>query len=173
MGLLDLLTREHDVFRALLERMETAFKYGEEIARREIQENLLLLVPALEKHERIEDVAFPVPERGSRADHRRAVAQMAEQHEDVSRLRARALEALEHFDRVSIEELKTLVLRLGDRLRVHFRMEERRLWPEARPALGRAREAAMERRLSRQLRDLERSIERGRAAIGDYLGGRR
>ena len=61
MTVINSLAREHRLFLRLLERLERAMRYGEKTGREEIRGGLLVLLQALERHERIEDAVFSRP----------------------------------------------------------------------------------------------------------------
>ena len=153
MTLLDTLAREHRLFERLLDRLERAVASPEDDAWEDSLELLLVLLPALERHEEIEREALG-------------------EHEDLAPLRRAfrlALACPLGWRRPrAASELGPLVARL----RRHFREEEETLWPRAAER-GRSLSRSAQRGAAARVRELEREMVRRWSEIEDYLGARR
>lgn len=171
MNLIDILSREHKIFLGILGRMEKSFKYDEATARRELRDAFLTLLPALQKHEEIEALVFRPPERASGGPAKRLSAEIEAQHRQIEALRGELQKALAEAGSSSFERLKFLAFEIEEKLRLHFRTEETRLWPNYRLAIGRWSESEVARRALRQVGELERCVAQNRVLIAEYLGG--
>lgn len=171
MNLIDILSREHKIFLEILDRMEKSFKYDEATARGELRGAFLTLLPALEKHEKIEALVFRPPERASGGPAKRLLVEIEAQHRQIEALRDELQEALAESDRGSLERIKFLAFEIEEKLRLHFRTEETRLWPNYRLAIGHWSESSIARRALKQVGELERGVARNRTLIAEYLGG--
>jgi hypothetical protein len=172
MRVLTALAAEHSLFRALVARLENAALWAEPAGRREIREVLLVLLPALERHETIEDLAFAEPDYSTKEGARAVLEELAREHDRVDRLRAELTEVLSS-DRGSWAEIRAAAQELAARLRAHFETEERRLWPHYAAAMRRSRDGSAGRRVAREVDRLARDLARDAARISDYLGGAR
>lgn len=173
MNLLNILSQEHQIFRDLIERMERSLNHAETAAREELRDTFLILLPALGRHERIENLIFRHPIAGSNRTGVKLFDEIERQHRDIESLRLELRQALAQSDRGSFEQLKSLAFEIGEKLRLRFRTEETKLWPNYRLSIGRLRESAVAKRALVQVRELERSVERSRATAAGCPGGRR
>ena len=160
MKVLDLLSREHCLFRKLLDRLEADLDHKEERADTEIRQALKTLLPALERHEEIEKMVFEVPPSG---DDPASEAQKL--LGSIATLREEILYALEQSEECPFERCKTLTAFLIDNLRDHFLTEETRLWPLYQGALSRSLDYTLSNHLEKRVKVLERELSRGMAAI--------
>lgn len=158
----ELLSREHAVFRRLLDRLDSERRMEEPHARVAMTEAFRILLPALDRHEEIEDMVFPPPADDAEED---ALAVVAGQHRAIAALRDEVLYALELAEDCPFERLSALVGFLSRNLREHLATEETRLWPRYRAVLGRP----LSTNLDRRVRALEREVERGIAALAKPL----
>lgn len=154
MPIIDTLTKEHRLFEGLIERLERSLNLEEPLARSELRDTLLVLVPALERHEEFEALAFHDPSE--------VLTRVEAQHRLVDELRVQTLEALQSHDTVPFPLLKELVRKLTSALRRHFKTEEQELFPTAKPSSRKAVQLQVER--------MERDMQEYWQQIADYLG---
>ncbi|OGS01600.1 MAG: hypothetical protein A2V88_06070 [Elusimicrobia bacterium RBG_16_66_12] len=164
MKVLDLLAKEHSLFRKLLNQLELDLEHTEERARTEIDEALKTLLPALSRHEEIEDMVFKCPPDAP-YDSGEPVAEAEETLRSISALREEILYALEQSEQCPFERYKALTTFLVDNLRDHLNTEETRLWPLYRDCLSRSLSHSLTNHLERRVKVLEKEIIRGMAAI--------
>ena len=170
MRVLKALAQEHRIFLRLIGRIERALSAGEDAARAEVRESLLVLLPALDKHEEIEESAFsacgPIPGAG------RIEEELEHEHGRVRALRTEVREALGGVDR-GWDAFKPLVLALTRKLRGHFQIEELRLWPRYARAMGRSRDRTLGGRVDQEVKRLANEVVLNRLIVSDYLKGGR
>lgn len=162
------LAREHAAFMFPIKRLEASIAGDEATARRETRNALLILLSALDKHERVEDAVFGDPCFASRKDAARIIGQVALQHRKIRNLRAELREAITASDTVPIQRLEFMERRIADSLRAQFETEEERLWPHYKK-VRRSCDASIRRRLERIVKAVESDIAASSAAISDYL----
>jgi hemerythrin-like domain-containing protein len=162
MNVREVLSREHRSFRLTLDALEREADQHESRAKSALADSLRLLLPALDRHEELEDLIF---EFASMEDGGEALDAVAAQHRGIAELREEILEVLERVDACSFDRLRGLALFLAQSLRVHLNTEESRLWESFRDLLDRPCDAVLAERLRRRARVLERELRRGRAAI--------
>jgi iron-sulfur cluster repair protein YtfE (RIC family) len=165
------LAREHAAFTKLIERLEAGAAGDEKTARREVRNTLLILLSALDKHEKVEDVVFGNPSYASSEEAKRILEEVESQHQELQELRLEFLEAATSSDAVPMQRLKFLVSRMADGLRMHFKTEEERLWPHYEN-FSRSLDASIRSRIERSVKDLESDIAANSAEISDYLHAR-
>lgn len=166
------LAREHAAFLFPIKRLETSIAGDEATARREMRNALLILLSALDEHERVEDAVFGDPCFASREDAARIIDQVALQHRKIRNLRAELREAITASDTVPIQRLELMERRIADSLRAQFETEEARLWPHYKN-VRRSCDATIRRRLERVVKAVESDIAASSAAVSDYLEARR
>lgn len=164
MKVLDLLAREHALFRKLLDRLELDLEHPEERARTEIDSALKTLLPALSRHEKIEDMVFSSPPDTPYHDGR-PIDEATQTLNAISALREEILYALEQSEECPFERYKALTTFLVDNLRDHLSTEETRLWPLYRGCLSRSLDHSLSNHLERRVKVLERELNRGTAEI--------
>jgi hypothetical protein len=165
MTVAELFAKEHALFRLLLERLALDLAQPEDRARRDVSDALRVLVPSLDRHAEIEDIVFRHPPDGT-ADPSRALAEVEEQHRQLSALRDEVLCALERSaEECPFGRLRTLTQSLMSDLRVHLETEETRLWPLYRGALQRPLDAVVPIHLEKRALALEKELHWGIAAI--------
>lgn len=149
----------HRLMERLIARLERSPRRGAPTAGKEARDTFLVLLPALERHEKIEDLVFgaAMPE------------EVALQHRKLDRLRAEIAQLIGGADGGDHARFAVLVPLLAAMLRRHFLLEERVLWPRYR-ARGRCLERSTERAARKQVRDLEREIEWGWRAVAGISG---
>lgn len=170
MSVLDVLAGEHVLFRRLIGDLQRVLRFEEDAARREARDVLLVLLPALERHQELEDLVFGPAAEGSRV-HAKVVAELNKEHWRIALLRAELLEAMKESGAMSCEAFRKKTLELVVKLRMHFEMEETRLWGRLRELSGRGIDKSIERRAREQLRKLLRESERRRELTSELEGG--
>ena len=169
MSILDTLSKEHQLFRRLLDRLEKSLERPEEEAREELQEILLVLFPALNKHEEIESAVFDPEDYGREAGAKEILDFIERQHQSIGSLREEILQVLQGAERYSYEHLKSLVTLLVVGIRRHLDSEEIRLWPHYLRTVSRSLGHSMGRRAESLVKELERDIQQRELMISDYL----
>ncbi|MFI5345530.1 MAG: hemerythrin domain-containing protein [Elusimicrobiota bacterium] len=162
------LTREHVIFAQLLERLESVAAGDEKTARRDVRNTLLILLSALDRHEKTEDIVFGNPSYASREDAHLILDQVAEQHQRIQELRLEFLQTSVSSDSVPMARLKLLVDRMAESLRAHFRTEEETLWPHYEN-FSRSLDASIRRRLDESVKALENDIASNSESLTQYL----
>ena len=170
MSLFLTLTREHELFSELIERLEHSLTFDDSAARQELTRTALVLLPALGRHEEIEDLVFGSPRYRRREGAAKILAQLDAQHRKIETLRKEILELLETEEGYDLEHLKDRISALCERLRVHFKAEEAHLWPHFERSMGGASERTLDLRARRQLDVLKNEIRQTRAMASDYVG---
>ena len=170
MEILDLLAQEHRVLEDLLRRIERAMKYPREVACKEWQKAFLVLLPALDRHEEIETIAFENPAYQSKKGARRILREIELQHGKISSLRQETLAALKEVDVPDLPSLHALISQLVRRLRDHFVAEETSLWPHYRAAMRGALDKSVKDEIQEKLRRIKKDAGMTQAAAADYLG---
>jgi phenylalanyl-tRNA synthetase beta subunit len=165
------LSKEHELFHELIHRLEHSLKYDEPMAREELKRAVLVLLPALKRHEDIEDFVFANPVYQSREGARGILALVEVQHRKIEALRKDILEFLQTQEKYDFPRLKSMILTLCERLRLHFHIEETRLWPHYNQTMGRSVGQSINLRAQRQLKLLEDEIRQTRVMASDYVGG--
>ncbi len=168
MSVLAGLAREHAIFKKLLERLEASAARDEATARRDVRKTLLILVSALDKHEKVENLVFGDPSYASREGAKLIVDQVGRQHQELSDLRLEFLEATSASEAAPLALLKRLVSLMAEGMRAHFRTEEEVLWPHYED-FSRSLDAAIRFKIERSVQDLERAVDANSAEISDYL----
>ena len=95
-------------------------RYGEKTGREEIRGGLLVLLQALERHERIEDAVFSRPAFASARSARPLLEEVSAGHRRIADLKARAEAALAGAEVASLARLGPVILNLAAELRSHF-----------------------------------------------------
>ena len=170
MSVLETLAREHALFRKLLHRLEQAIDLNETSARRQIQNTLLVLFPALETHEEIENLVFDPFLMKLHHGRKEFLRKVGRQHTLLHSLKKDVLRALAGSPKDDFDFLKTLVLQLTEILKHHLETEEEYLWPEYLKFLGRSAGRSLGHRAARKVRELELDVEDRERAIEEYLG---
>lgn len=166
------LAREHAAFAFPIKRLETSIAGDEATARREMRNALLILLSALDEHERVEDAVFGDPCFASREDAARIIDQVKLQHQKIRNLRAELREAITASDTVPIQRLEFMERRIAASLRAQFETEKECLWPHYQK-VRRSCDALIRRRLERMVKAVESDIAANSAVISEYLEGRR
>ncbi len=159
MTVLNSLAREHRLFLRLLERLERAMRYGEKTGREEIRGGLLVLLQALERHERIEDAVFSRPAFASARAARPLLEEVNAGHRRIENLKSRAEAALAGAEVESLARLGPVILNLAAELRSHFSLEETKLWPLYQHTHGRSLEHSMASRARKEVLEVIRSLQ--------------
>ncbi|MFI5362113.1 MAG: hemerythrin domain-containing protein [Elusimicrobiota bacterium] len=176
MSVFQYLTEEHALLLRLVGRLERGSADPDErAAARETRNILLVLLKALESHERLERLVFdpaPKPHELSVAE-RRALLVVEGQHRMLAELREEAVALLRDGPRDGSAPLRALVLRLATLLRRHFQDEERELWPSFNAHADRSTLGRLDRQVRSHVRAMEGELSRYWAEVADYLTGDR
>ena len=161
----ELFTKEHALFRALLDSVELGLAQREDRARADVSDALRVLLPSLDRHAEIEDIVFRYPPDNV-DDDPRALAEVGAQHRALAALRNEILFALERStEEYPFVKLRALTESLINDLREHFKTEELRLWPLYPGALKRPVDAVVPIHLDRRAQALDRKLSQAIAAI--------
>ncbi|MBI3553395.1 MAG: hemerythrin domain-containing protein [Elusimicrobia bacterium] len=171
MSVLDTLSGEHALFVGLVKDLQNGLKYDEETARRLVRDVLLILLPALEKHEQIEDLVFGGASWPGRST-QRVAAELNKEHWRIALLRGELTELMKESSQCPFGRYQEKVMELAVKLHEHFLMEETRLWPRYRELAGRSVNRSLERRAQEQLKRLLREVERRKAMFSDLARDR-
>lgn len=165
--MLDTLAGEHALFERLLLDLKEDLRYDPDTARRLLRGTLLVLIPALESHEELEDLVFSqAAQRGGRA----ALSELNKEHRRVALLRKELVDAMRDISDFPFDKLREMVLLLAAKLRQHFMLEELRLWPRYRELVGRSVNRSLERRAQEQLKRFLRDVERRKQIVAELAG---
>jgi hypothetical protein len=157
MSIIAILAREHRLFERLVQQLEDGADLPQPLARARVAEALLVLLPALERHDRIEDLVFGDEAGGSDQDSRRAHDIVDAQHQALRALREE-IEVLLRDEADSVfNRLRGLILLLTAKLQWHFKTEEMLLWPR-QAALGRSVGRSLEREAAKSVAELEAAV---------------
>lgn len=159
MSVIAVLTQEHRLFDRLALRLRPAPELDERQARAQIEQALLVLIPALGSHDETEHAVFDRPEEEWPADARTVAALVQAQHESLSALRAEISAVLAQPE-TPVSRLLTLAAALGEKLRWHLQTEEMMLWPLLSRLPGRSLDRSIERQAERNLRALTSAVAR-------------
>lgn len=170
MSVLEALAEEHRIFEALIERLERGLKYPADLARSEWKKVLLVLLPALQRHEEIEGLVFEDSSYSSKKGAGEFLTEVGRQHGTISILRRDILGALEDTSLPDFSRLGLLIAQLARRLRDHFDAEETRLWPHYRGVMGRLMDRALVRKAQEKLKQFKNEVAAADLAVSDYLG---
>jgi len=166
------LAREHAAFAKLINRLEACAAGDEKAARRDVRNTLLILLSALDKHEKAEDVVFGHPGYASHSDAKLILDLVALQHRMFQELRQEFLETVTSTDGVPLQRLQFLVKRMAETLRAHFKTEEESLWPHYEK-YRRSLDASLRRRLELSVKAVESDIAANSASVSQYLEARK
>lgn len=158
MSVFNALLREHAAFRKLAKRLRRAPDHDPDTARQELRACLLLLLPALDRHESLEDEMF---------------GDANPQHAALDRIKERLREALSDADLRKTAELSELSKSLARLLVRHFDDEEKLIWPEYKRIMERTLDNSFSKRAERHATQLEQEILLNRKLVDEYLGGLR
>ncbi|MBI5247594.1 MAG: hemerythrin domain-containing protein [Elusimicrobia bacterium] len=168
------LAEEHALLLRVIGRLERgAVDPDPRAADRETRNTLLVLLRALEAHERLEHLVFDEAPAMSTPDGERARRLIEGQHFVLTRLREEARDLLAQKPDGDGVALRAAAVRLARLLRLHFTDEERKLWPTFNAVAGRSTLHRLSRQASVQLRLMTREIDLYWAAINDYMTGDR
>jgi hypothetical protein len=134
---------------------------------------LLVLFPAMDRHEEIEAVVFDSEEYASRPGAAALLKETGLQHDSLGALRKDILLILSNPERYSWEHLRSLAGLLIASLRGHFRVEEQKLWPHYQRTLVRSAGRTAERLAREKVAVLERELEKRGVLIQEFLDRRR
>jgi hypothetical protein len=171
MSVIKSLAREHAAFAKLIERLVASAAGDEKTARRGVQNVLLVLLvllSALDRHEKVEERVFRDPAYASREGARAILARVEAEHRELQERRTAFLETLTGGGDVPIARLRLLTGGLAEALLAHFRTEEERLWPHYE-RFSRSLDGALRRRLELGIQALEGDISDNGASLARFL----
>lgn len=157
MKVLDALAGEHLCFRGIMDRLERCAASVDAESSFQVRALLRVLLPALDRHEQIEDIVFSAsafPPSAAPA----ALARIEAQHEAWESLRLGLLDALESPEDEAASKIEALLPLLIASLRTHLETEERLLWPAYREVVTSNSDKAAFRRIDPLVRLLEKSL---------------
>lgn len=168
------LAEEHALLLRVIARLERgAGDPDPREADRETRNALLVLLNALESHERLEHMVFDDAPAMTTPAGERAKELIEGQHSVLAKLREEARELLASPHDDEGVALRGAAVRLARLLRLHFSTEERTLWPTFNAVAGRSALSRLSRTASVQLQKMKREVELLWSAIDDYLPGDR
>ncbi len=158
MSVLAALAREHRLFERLIARLRPADDVEPGEARVQLEEALALLLPALDRHDRLEDLVYGRPEASWPKDEELAHRLVEAQHASIHALRAEVSAVLETD--CPLARLAALAGLLAEKLKWHLQTEEMLLWPLQARRHGRSIDGSLERQARRDVEELERAVSR-------------
>lgn len=159
MSLVDTLAKEHDLFAGWLNHLENALRTSDERSVSFKARSILAgLLPALDRHEEIENLIFHSPAYAAQWGAARLVARMSLQHAQIEALKGEAKKLLEEDSGQSLVQLQASVFLLVRKLRLHFEMEEGDLWPHYRRFESRSLGQSIDHRTRERVQALERDF---------------
>ena len=168
------LAQEHGLMLKLVGRLERGVSDPDaRAAAQETRSILLVLLKALEEHERLEHLLFDRILEPPSLLARKALVLVEGQHRLLAALREEAVVLLRDGPVEGCATLRTLVHRLARLLRRHFEDEERGLWPSFNAFATRSTLSSLDRLARAQVREMARELDRYGAEVADYLTGDR
>lgn len=165
MTIREIFSKEHSLFRELLDKLELDLARPQARARADVVAALRILLPALDRHEEIEDIVYARPADAA-CDNRKLLRAIEDQHRDLSVLRDDILFTLERSAQERpFARLSTLTRCMICDLRAHLKMEESLLWPLYRASLNRTTDEVLPIALRKRAEALEQELSRGIAAL--------
>lgn len=163
------LSKEHSLLLKLVGSLDRAAdERDERTAAREMRNILLVLLKALEAHQRLEHLVYDEsPDLPTPAAYG-ALSRVEKQHKDLAALREEAVSILNTMTPEGGAAIRDLSHRLGVLLRRLIDEEERTLWPTFNAYVGRSTLHRLSRQADEQYREMEREVERYRAAVDSY-----
>ncbi|MBI3549054.1 MAG: hemerythrin domain-containing protein [Elusimicrobia bacterium] len=155
MSVLEVLAKEHAVFREANAQLRSCFQMQDSRAERHLRDILLALIPALERHEEIEDIVFGHSDVATASDILVYMEEAERQHRLIDSMRGTLLAAVRGSRWKSIDQMRPLVLPFVAALEAHLSAEERRLWPAYLKRFSRSLAHSAERQARDSLRRLE------------------
>lgn len=163
------LAEEHALMRELGRRLRRSLDERDQSrAPRETRNILLVLLHALDGHERFEDRVFVRPLEDIEGDSR-AAATMARQHAAIIRLRNETEALLQEGAGVDLRLLRPLAERLVTMLDRHFEEEERELWPQLNAVVSRGDRRRVDHEAARRLDEMRKELSSYWTAVDEYL----
>lgn len=172
MSIFATLAREHRLFRRLIDKLERSLQYQEELARKELRDAILVLLPALDRHEEIEHLLFDHPEYSGHKEAKKLLGIVDAQHRKIKALRKDLRAFIGECDAYSLARLRALGFLFIGRLRLHFETEETMLWPHYNSPGSRSIRRSIELKTRRKVRVLEAEVKSYWTQVEDYIGGR-
>lgn len=170
MSVLEALAREHELFERLLHRLDRALDAPDpDTGRSRVEGVLLVLFPAMDRHEEIESLVFGSQEYASRPGARELLKECELQHDALNAVRKDMRLVLSHPETYTWEHMRSLGALFIASLRGHFRVEEQKLWPHYQRTLVRSAARATERAARLKVGELERELEKRGRLLVEFL----
>ena len=171
MSVFQSLGEEHKAMRSLAHRLEDVLGLEDpHQAYRESRNLLLVLLHALDGHERFENEVFAKPLRGDGHSRRWACRAIAREHSVIDHLRQEAVALLECDRNDEICILQPVMGKFLDELERHFLFEEKELWPRLNEVGSRSVRHRVDREATRQLKEFKKDVSNYWQAVDQYLG---
>jgi hypothetical protein len=171
MTIFQVLTREHRLFERLSSRLRGAGELGPSHGRARVAEVLLVLLPALQRHDALEETVFGRPRGEWPRDELLAGELVEAQHGALRELRSSIEAVLAGESKSTFPRLAELAELLADKLQWHFRSEEMLLWPLYAKRESRSLARSGLREAERGVRELEDSVESLEKAVRSVIEG--
>jgi hypothetical protein len=160
MNIIAELSREHRLFERLTARLHPHPELEDDQARARIVEALLVLLPALDRHDRLEETVFSRPEahwpKDAELVHRLAEAQ----HDSLRALRSEIAAVLASQLETRFSRLAALADLFAEKLKWHLQTEELLLWPLYAKLSPRSIDHSAARQAAENAAVLKRAVER-------------
>ena len=156
MSLLRSLSRAHELLSLLARRLGKSALLDAPVDEEEFRDTLIVLLRALEKHEKLEELVFRDGE-GFPPRPPDALKAALSQHRRLDALRDELQRALSAAPRESAGFRRSAARRLARELLEHFRHEESELWPSWSTG-SRSFDRLMEHAAEAQVKELERDM---------------
>jgi|CXWL01.1.fsa_nt_gi hemerythrin-like domain-containing protein len=163
------LTKEHQLFQQMITRLEHCLKYDEKNSHTELRRILLVLLPALSRHEELEDLIFQDPICRNHRAAPKLLAMVDSQHRKLEAIHEEISELLRTEGQYDLGRLRDLIFTLCEKLRLHFHTEETSLWPNYNQTMSRSLAHSVNVRAHQQVRRLEREIQETWSVVSDYV----
>lgn len=169
MTLFETLGREHGVFRRLIARLRAAREDEPIPGRTAVVQTLLVLLPALKRHDELEDALFRRVDAALDNDEELARRLVEAQHASLRSLRSEIETALAEQRASPFARLAGLAETLGEKLSWHLQTEEMLLWPLYARGDSRSIEASLQRRAQESLRHVQYAVARLEEGVEEVL----
>ena len=169
MSVFDSLSQEHALLIKLVIKIErAAAERDDRVAARDMRNNLLVLLKALEAHQRLEHLVYDEsPDLPTPAAYG-AMSKVERQHKDLAALREEAASILSTMTPEGGTAIRELSLRLCSLLRHLIDQEERILWPSFNAYIGRSTMHRLSRQAREQYKAMERDVTRYWSEVEAY-----
>jgi len=154
------LAREHRLFAQLARQCERSLAHDEADARRELTATMRVLLPALVRHEEVEDLLFRDPAYAAQKNVNRILAMVNAQHNEIEALRSEIEALLQDAERSAFERLKAGVSIFVRKLKFHLETEENLLWPSYNNLESRSIRRSLAHEMGEKVDDMESEMKK-------------